>query len=205
MYSEIDTLGIIQLAKSPLHFSHYLENHIHFDSGQFGLHMYDIVLSHIKIPEIERLKRDKSFLVSPQFKWVDNGIKCVCQPHYYTKDMALWFVRSDNASLYHFSYQMQVEKLYILAAWLTRGIEIATGYKPMILFAAIEDYEPHAHGIYMVDLNTILEGQQEIYGLLEGYRKCCEDENWHSYNSRIEKVSLPGKGGVSTPPLTSWI
>ncbi|MBL0319615.1 MAG: hypothetical protein IPP74_10080 [Alphaproteobacteria bacterium] len=203
MYSEIDTLGIMHLARSPLHFSYYLENHIQFNNQFDGLAIY--LERDIKIPEIERLRQNKHFQVSPPFKWVDNGIKCVCQPHFYTKDIAVWFVRSDNASLCHFSLQMQVEKLYVLAAWLTRGIEIATGYKPMIVFSALEDYAPHAHGLYMVDLNTILEGQQEIYGLLEGYRKCCEDENWHSYSSRIEKISLPGKGsGVSTP-LTSWI
>lgn len=132
------------------------------------------------------------------------GVKVKCRPDFYNEKLGLIIdlktigkdaiVKNFESTLANFNYHMQVAFYSDILRSLGKAVN-------EFLFIVVESKRPHYVGFYRLDEFSINEGRQRYIKLLEKYKWCVENDNWHGYAKLNDSGSLDI---VQTVSLPAW-
>lgn len=125
--------------------------------------------------------------------WTQFGIKCKARIDAYSlENRCLIDLKStQDASSDQFSRSISNFGYHIQAAWYIDVARAAGMQVDTMVFIAVEKTAPYGVGCYILDDEAIEVGRIKLVGALALLGACEETNNWPSYETAIQTLSLP--------------
>lgn len=119
--------------------------------------------------------------------WTDNetGVACRCRPDAILDNEVLIDLKTTADAGPGFVKSVRQFRYHVQAAFYAAG----TGGMPMI-FLAVEKDPPFAVGCYMLDADTLQEGEDAARRNLETYAECLANDTWPAYHLGVQTISI---------------
>lgn len=148
------------------------------------------------IPDVAAAVTKGDREVSAYWNDPETGVLCRCRPDY-VHESARGVVLLDaktysSADPWEFARQAARKGYHRQAAYYSDGYAIASG-RPVLafIFVVVETEWPYAVSAVMLDEASLAAGRALYRRNLNTYAECLKNNQWPSYSSAIELVSLP--------------
>lgn len=127
------------------------------------------------------------------WKDVATGVLCKCRPDYLRDDgIVVDLKTTEDASLKGFQKSISNYGYHMQSAWYLDGVSHAFN-EPMTDFVhlVVEKSPPYGVALYTLDDGSLQKAREDISKILVQFAECNSKNEWPSYGSDIQNVSIP--------------